>query len=341
MDYKSQNSSNAQQALLKSSQRTYGSSSNANGAVAAESRPETLVEPPALPEGPMKVKQVFAAIAVLLSGGAKLVHVWLHIYRHEPDTNWFKPVDGMLIIFWIAAYALQLDYIFMLGHKATEEDPEGYDSVRSIANVNLPKFLFAHVLLCLWQIIKLPICAFICVTFTFFTFASMYTSVHRLWKEKHNYGRTASTGPSFLQGPMSAFLVFITIIHMPSTLIILITHYKPHANLDAIEWPLAWWILIVNVAGAHIATRRAVETARANEANSQLRAQRASAGLSRTYSRRGPKSVPVDLAALIALFWGTLAVAAGTGTVNYGPVSVFGYISALWQALALFGSMAD
>ena len=30
----------------------------------------------------------------------------------------------MLIIFWIAAYALQLDYIFMLGHQATEEDPE-------------------------------------------------------------------------------------------------------------------------------------------------------------------------------------------------------------------------
>ena len=144
----------------------------------------------------------------------------------------------------------------------------------------------------------------------------MYTSVSRLWKERHHYGRAPSTGPSFLQGPVSAFLVFITVIHMPSTLIILITHYKPHAKLDAIEWPLAWWILLVNIIGAHIATRRAVESALADEANTQLRAQRASAGLSRAQSRRRPKSVPVDLAALIALFWGTLAVAAGTGTVN-------------------------
>ena len=84
MDYKSQTSLNAQQSLLKSSQPNYGSSSTANGAVAAESRQEAaLVEPPTLPEGPMRVKQVFAALAVLLSGGAKLVHVWLHIYRQS------------------------------------------------------------------------------------------------------------------------------------------------------------------------------------------------------------------------------------------------------------------
>jgi hypothetical protein len=29
----------------------------------------------------------------------------------------------MLIIYWIAAYALQIDYVYMLGHEAKPDDP--------------------------------------------------------------------------------------------------------------------------------------------------------------------------------------------------------------------------
>ncbi|KAG8778870.1 hypothetical protein FRC15_010503 [Serendipita sp. 397] len=246
MDSKLTSTSYNQQPLLKTSQPTYESStSNGRAQSSAEAGRRDLAATQPPPEGPSMVKRFLATFAIVLSGGAKLAHVAIHIWRKEPDTNWYKPVDGMLIIFWI--------------------------------------------------------------------------------------------------GPTSALLVFAAIVHIPSTLIILITHYKPHANLDAIEWPLAWWILIINVAGSHIATRRAYVSARASQVNSQLQVQIAARNGEDTSSlhSREQRSVPVDLAAVISLFWGSLAIAAGTGTVNHGPVSPLSYISALWQALALFGPLVD
>ena len=35
----------------------------------------------------------------------------------------FEPVFGMVIISWILIYMLQLDYIYMIGHTPTEQDP--------------------------------------------------------------------------------------------------------------------------------------------------------------------------------------------------------------------------
>ncbi|KAG8803807.1 hypothetical protein FRC17_006110 [Serendipita sp. 399] len=252
----------------------------------------------------------------------------------------------MLIIFWIGAYALQVDFVYMLGHAATEDDPAAYSKMREIAHKNIPKFLLAHLLLMTWQIFlifKLPILAIISIVLAFLVLCKMYISVHKLWRDHIIYRSEPSNSPSFLQGPTSALLVFAAIINIPSTLVILITHYKPHANLDAIEWPLAWWILIINVAGSHIATRRAYVSARASQINTQLQAQISTQNGDDNGSMhsREQKSVPVDLAAVISLFWGSLAVAAGNGTVNQGPVSVLGYISALWQALALFAPLVE
>ena len=47
----------------------------------------------------------------------------------------FEPVLGMVIISWILIYMLQLDYIYMIGHTPTDEDPtvgslEVYHSLR-------------------------------------------------------------------------------------------------------------------------------------------------------------------------------------------------------------------
>lgn len=46
-----------------------------------------------------------------------------HSLDNEVDHDWFKPVPGMVLIYWIAAYALQIDYVYMLGHVPTNEDP--------------------------------------------------------------------------------------------------------------------------------------------------------------------------------------------------------------------------
>lgn len=75
--------------------------------------------------------------------------------------------------------------------------------------------------------------------------------------------------------------------------------------------------------------------------NNQLRLQISERGGDLERAEDPHRTIPVDLAAVIGLFWGTLAVAAGTGSVNWGPVMVIGYIGTLWQALALFGSIGE
>ena len=153
------------------------------------------------------------------------------------------------------------------------------------------------------------------------------------------YHGDSAQSPSFLQGPASSLLVFVAIVHMPSALVVLITTYHPHANLDAIEWPLAWWIFFINLFGSYFATRTGYNVKRANASNTALQLHVAEHEGSEPVTTT--KTVPVDLAAVIGLFWASLAVAAGTGSVNWGPVMVIGYIGAMWQALALFGGLGE
>jgi len=250
----------------------------------------------------------------------------------------------MILIYWIAAYALQMDYVYMLGHVPTAEDPVGYDTVRLIASQNFSRFVEAHILLFLWQlflILDLPIPAFISVTLAFFVLCINYFKVHRLWRSRGIYSSEPKPSPSFLQGPTSALLVFAAIIHIPSTLVILINAYHPNADLHAIEWPLALWILIVNITGSQVATRREPRPKQATQSNNALHLQVSEDGDDTMETRDADRTIPVDLAAVLGLFWATLAVAAGTGSVNQGPVMVIGYLGTLWQALALFGSIVE
>jgi hypothetical protein len=176
----------------------------------------------------------------------------------------------------------------------------------------------------------------------------MYAKIHGKSKEidipriNGREGSATAMSPSFIQGPISALFVFVALIHIPSTLIIVITTYHENANLDAIEWPLAWWILIVNLIGSHVATRRKLfNQKKAAQLNNALQIQIANTndGVPSSPPVQEERMIPVDLAAVIGLFWGTLAIAAGTGSVNWGPVMVIGYISTIWQGIALFGSL--
>ena len=191
------------------------------------------------------------------------------------------------------------------------------------------------------QILHLPIPAFISITLAFLVLCVNYFKVHRLWRKRGIYSSEPKTSPSFLQGPTSALLVFAAIIHIPSTLVILINAYPPNANLRAIEWPLALWILIVNITGSQVATRRGPRPRQATQSNNALHLQVSEDGDDTVETQEADRTIPVDLAAVLGLFWATLAVAAGTGSVNRGPVMVVGYIGTLWQALALFGSIGE
>ncbi|KIM26919.1 hypothetical protein M408DRAFT_330291 [Serendipita vermifera MAFF 305830] len=340
------NGTDARQPLLNDHRAGYDGASHSRSAVSSlldaghRNHIHAVKQEEAIPEGKVRFRQIIASIGILLSAGAKIAHMVIQYRNHEVDKDWFIPVPGMLIIYWLAAYALQIDYVYMLGHPPKPEDPPAYSTVRAIAFKNVPKFFVAHLSLFLWQlfaILNLPILSFVSVTLSFFILIDLYNAVHRLWREHGVYHGDAAQSPSFLQGPASSLLVFVAIVHMPSALIVLITTYYPNANLDAIEWPLAWWMFFINLFGSYFATRTGYSIKRANESNTAL--QLNIANEEGVEQRTTPKTVPVDLAAVIGLFWASLAVAAGTGSVNWGPVMVIGYIGAMWQALALFGGL--
>ncbi|KAG8800354.1 hypothetical protein FRC17_006891, partial [Serendipita sp. 399] len=66
-----------QQPLLKTSQPVYGSSTSNGRPRTSEAALREFVAPE--PAGSSITKQVLATIAILLSGGAKLAHVIIHI----------------------------------------------------------------------------------------------------------------------------------------------------------------------------------------------------------------------------------------------------------------------
>jgi len=87
-------------------------------------------------------KQIIAGSALLLSGGMKIAELIVtselcalvpvsvapiicperQIGKYHTQSL-FEPVHGMVIISWILTYMLQFDYIYMIGHTPTDEDP--------------------------------------------------------------------------------------------------------------------------------------------------------------------------------------------------------------------------
>jgi hypothetical protein len=84
-----QNSSNdlkAQRPLLKVSQPSYGTRSSPSGSgeptsSALENGRHAPIPPAELDESTMRLKQYVASIGIALSGGSKLVHVALQVWR--------------------------------------------------------------------------------------------------------------------------------------------------------------------------------------------------------------------------------------------------------------------
>lgn len=134
-------------------------------------------------------KQIIAGSAVLLSGGMKIAELIVtsalcaFVSGAMAPTNFserqidgyhphglFEPVRGMVYISWILIYMLQLDYIYMIGHTPTDEDPtvgtvdvhqlsrhshkpfQGYAAARALASSKIYKFVSVHILLAVWQL---------------------------------------------------------------------------------------------------------------------------------------------------------------------------------------------
>jgi hypothetical protein len=74
----------AQESLLKASQPSYGSSPSGSGqptSSALEDGRREPIPPAELDEFAMKLKQYLASLGIALSGGVKLVHVALQVWR--------------------------------------------------------------------------------------------------------------------------------------------------------------------------------------------------------------------------------------------------------------------
>jgi hypothetical protein len=76
----------AQESLLKASQPSYGSRSSPSGSgqptsSALENGRREPIPPAELDESAMKLKQYVASLGIALSGGVKLVHVALQVWR--------------------------------------------------------------------------------------------------------------------------------------------------------------------------------------------------------------------------------------------------------------------
>jgi len=160
--------------------------------------------------------------------------------------------------------------------------------------------------------------------------------------------------PSFIQGPISSLLVMTTTIWMPAAVINVMVLYHPHEEvLRSILWPLAIWLFFTTFIGSHVSTRIGYisNKFKYNTTKSAVHAATATAGATRDVppapAPANPavgtdkRLVPVDLAGVWGLFWVSIAIAAGPGPVNDGPVVVVGYLAAGWQALSIIAAISE
>jgi len=149
--------------------------------------------------------------------------------------------------------------------------------------------------------------------------------------------------PSFIQGPISSLLIMTATIWMPGAIIDVVRLYHPHKEvLSSISWPFAVWLFFINFFGSHASTRVGYISNKRNITSSAAHA---------TTSTEAPpvnvavgtdkRLVPVDLAGVLGLFWVSVAIAAGPGPVNDGPVMVVGYLGAGWQALSVVAAISE
>jgi hypothetical protein len=151
--------------------------------------------------------------------------------------------------------------------------------------------------------------------------------------------------PSFIQGPISALLIMTATIWMPSAIIdVVLLYHNYQEALRPIVWPLAVWLFFINFLGSHVSTRVGYISNKRNATNSAVHATTAGAAEAppvQVAVGTDKRLVPIDLAGVLGLFWVSVAIAAGPGPVNEGPVVVAGYLGAGWQALSIIAAISE
>ena len=162
--------------------------------------------------------------------------------------------------------------------------------------------------------------------------------------------------PSFIQGPISSLLIMAGFIWIPGAAIDLELLRHPDEELRLIRWRYATWLFSVMIIGSQISTRIGYIANKRNVTNTND-ATAGTAGTTGTTGTAGTaggvppvsnaavgtdkRLVPVDLAAVLGLFWVSIAIAAGPGPVNDGPVVVVSYLCAGWQALGIIVAISE
>lgn len=188
----------------------------------------------------------------------------------------------------------------------------------------------------------------------------MYWRLHRVRPDRNreagpNSVMTTSSerrnilSPSFVQGPISSLLIMTGTIWVPRAVLNVVLLFHPREEvLRSILWPLAIWLFAITFIGSHISSRIGY-IANKHHATSSAAAA-ATAGAGGASGSAAPVSVavgtdkrlvPVDLAGVLGLFWVSIAIAAGPGSINTGPVAVVGYLAAGWQALSIIAAISE
>lgn len=156
--------------------------------------------------------------------------------------------------------------------------------------------------------------------------------------------------PSFIQGPISILLIMTATIWMPGAIIdVALLHHKYEDVLHSIIWPFAVWLFFINFLGSHASTRVGYISNKRNVTTSAARATTTDAEAGEVAEAppvnvavgTDKRLVPIDLAGVLGLFWVSVAIAAGPGPVNDGPVLVVGYLGAGWQALSVIAAISE
>ena len=187
----------------------------------------------------------------------------------------------------------------------------------------------------------------------------MYWQLHKTRPDKDRETNTSSTmttsaerqntlSPSFIQGAISSLLIMTATIWMPSAIIDVMLLYHPQQEtLHSFVWPFTLWLLFINFIGSHCSTRVGYISNKRNVTDSAFHATTATTSEEAPAPRANvavgtdARLVPVDLAGVLGLFWVSVAIAAGPGSVNVGSVAVVGYIGAAWQALSVIGAIGE
>ena len=183
----------------------------------------------------------------------------------------------------------------------------------------------------------------------------MYWQLHSVRPDRNREASTNSTmttsserrnilSPSFVQGPISSLLIMTATIWVPRAVlnVVLLSHPREEV-LRSVLWPLAIWLFFTTFIGSHISTRIGYISNKHHATSSAAATTGASGSVAPVSVAVGTdkRLVPVDLAGVLGLLWASIAIAAGPGPINDGPVVVVGYLAAGWQALSIIAAISE